>query len=521
MTASTLCFPLGVLAIAGLTFALAFEPFCYPWLLQTWPDLTMVYPPWQMPPVFVAWAIACGACSAVLLAASLAGFLFRRPWALSMLRKAYVVVYLLCAVYFCMAIGVIGRVAEAIHAAHDSPPPGFALDRFYWSCQWLAPAVPVLLLAALLHVCSWRRDAVTLYHRTDDPESAAGDRIIENVRTHGSDPRFRKSVYGSALAHLLVIIIIPYLLTFRGGCIRPYRVPKGSGNPTVAMMKIVQKKKEKKRKKYILSIDSSIVFTRPELDESEVTKKIDEETQLTYVADTSAAHGAMGTGGGNKPGWADGLEGGQIRFIRLEYDGPDWDDGMDPSQGSDANFLAEFRKLSGGLDCARDGESHPISHLRKYPEGEAPPFVYMTGSNDIRVSKSDIETLREYIRGGGMLIADAGSKHWDRNFRAFVRTLFPGNPLLKISDDDPIFQIPFTFPNGPPALWFHGGEDTMGVKYRDRWGVFYFPGDMNDAWKTGHSGLEPNLVEGAFHLGTNIVYYSITHYLQETRKHRK
>ena len=121
--------------------------------------------------------------------------------------------------------------------------------------------------------------------------------------------------------------------------------PKGSGNPAVAMVRIVKPKKKKKRKKYILSTDSAILFDVPELDDSELVEEIDEDTQLTYVADTSAAHGALGTGGGDKPGWADGLEGGQIRFIRLEYNGPDWDDGMDPSEGADVNFLAEFRNV--------------------------------------------------------------------------------------------------------------------------------------------------------------------------------
>ena len=85
--------------------------------------------------------------------------------------------------------------------------------------------------------------------------------------------------------------------------------------------------------------------------------------------------------------------------------------------------------------------------------------------------------------------------------------------MRPISDDDPIFQIPFTFPNGPPPLWFHGGKQTMGVKYKGRWAVFYFPGDLNDAWKTGHSGIDPTLAEAAVHLGVNIVYYATTRYL--------
>jgi len=522
MVPTVLCLPLGALAAGGAYFALSFDVLCYPWLLQTWPELREVYPNWPTPQVFVAWAVACGLCSIGFLVASLVGLLFRRGFALWAVRKAYLLAYVLFVAYFCITMNVTGRVAETLNAGPEPPADAFVLDLFTWRCQWLAPAAGLVLVIAALHVFSWRRSAVNLYRRQHVAEPAAGDQIVENVRTHGADPRFRKSVYGSVLVHLLVIIIIPFLLTLRGGCIRSYRVPKGSGNPAVAMMKVIQpKKKKQKRKKYILSTDSPIIFDVPDLDDSNLVKDVDEATQLTYVADTNAAHGAMGTGGGSQPGWADGMEGGEIRFIRLEYDGPEWDDGMDVSEGADANFLTEFKRLAGGIKCARNGESHPISHLRKYPKGEAPPFVYMTGSGAINVAKSDIETLREYIRGGGMLFADAGSRRWDGSFRALARAVFPGNPLIEIAEDDPIFQIPFTFPNGPPPLWFHGGSKTMGVKYRGRWGIFYFPGDLNDAWKTGHSGLDPVLAEAAFHLGTNVLYYSITHYLQATRKDRK
>jgi len=516
MTASVLCFPPAVLAAVGLWFALSFEVVCYPRVLKMWPELRAVFSPYSVPPLLVALAAFCGLCSALTLAASLVGLLFRRGWAIWTLRKGYVLLYVLFAFYAYVAWTVIGRAAGA------ADPPLGELELFAWRWQSLWPAGCLALLTALLHVLSWRRGALILYTRCDDETPAAGDQIIENIRTGGRDPDFRRSVLGSSLAHLLVIVIIPFILS-RWGCIRPYRVPLGSGRPAVAMMKVVQpKKKKKKRKKYILSVNSPIIFELPDLDkDSDLVKDVEEATSLTYQADTNAAHGAMGTGGGNTPGWADGFADGQVRFIRLEYNGPDWDDGMDPATRADTNFLEKFRDLAGGINVARQGESHPISHLRKYPKGQAPPFVYMTGSNNISVPKGDVKALREYLCGGGMLLADCGSPNWDRNFRGFISSVFPGNPLREISDDDPIFQIPFTFPNGPPPLWHHGGNKAMGVKYKGRWAVFYFPGDLNDAWKSGHSGLAPDLAEGAFHLGTNVVYYSFTQYLRATRKYRK
>jgi hypothetical protein len=90
-----------------------------------------------------------------------------------------------------------------------------------------------------------------------------------------------------------------------------------------------------------------------------------------------------------------------------------------------------------------------------------------------------------------------------------------------IADDDPIFQIPFPFVNGAPPIWHHGGTRALGVKSRDRWIVFYHPGDINDAWKTGHSGLSPDMWKGSMEMGINIVYYAFTHYLEATQKYRK
>ena len=52
-------------------------------------------------------------------------------------------------------------------------------------------------------------------------------------------------------------------------------------------------------------------------------------------------------------------------------------------------------------------------------------------------------------------------------------------------------------------------------------GRVYHPGDMNDAWKIGHSGVSPTLAKAPMNLGINIIYHAFTHYLELTRKYRK
>mgnify|MGYP001589076371 CR=1 FL=1 len=218
-------------------------------------------------------------------------------------------------------------------------------------------------------------------------------------------------------------------------------------------------------------------------------------------------------------GWPDGSENVKFRFVRLEYDGSGWNDGMDPVSRADINFLAEFRKQT-GFKTTEASESHSIALLSKYPRGRAPPFVYMTGDGEIRVPPADISVLRDYLASGGMLLADCGSERWDRSFREFMRQLLPEKRLLVIAEDDPIFQLPYVFPNGAPPLWHFGGMRAMGVKDQGRWVVFYHPGGLKSAWKTDHSGIAEDLVKGSYEVGINVVYYSFTHYLGITRPDR-
>lgn len=459
--------------------------------------------------------IGAGVGAAVLLAGAGLSWL-RRPWALPLLRKSFLLVYLLTLAYAYL----IFRGTEAVLAPPTNPNDSGAdvVDVFCWRWSFLWPGCMFFLAAAFVHILSLRRKAMNYATRGDDRTAATGDRILENLRTHGRDPRYRKSMAASIGAHVLVIIIIPWLLDMYG-CVENYRVPFGSGTPTVMQMQIVRKK-PKEKKKYILRPNSVISFHVPDLDESEISKEVNEATQLTYTADTNAMAGRMGAGGGKTGGWPAGMKDGKVRFIRLQYDGSGWDDGMDGVSRADINFLEEFRRLT-GFAIARQGESHPIRYLEKYDKGFAPPFIYMTGDKSINVSARDREVLRRYLQEGGLLFADCGGRAWDASFRTFIQQVLPDQRLLVISDDDPIFQIPYRFSNGAPPLWHHGGMRALGMKIKDRWVVFYHPGDVNDAWKTGSSGMEPELAKGAFQMGVNIVYYAFTHYLEVTRKYRK
>lgn len=382
------------------------------------------------------------------------------------------------------------------------------------------PALAVALYTAWLHAMMRSRAVYAAFTREAGPPMD-GDSILQDLRTHGRDPRQRRSIYASAFTHLLVLVIIPMLLQ-SGGCVEAYRVPKGpGGSPVVAIVAKIKPKKPKK-KKLTLRTDSAIILDIPDLDDTEVDRQLEEETQDRYVA--QAESGAIGKDTGKKGGgWPEGSDDYKFRFIRLNHGGAGWDDGMNDS-GADINFMRFFARATGFRKIARKGESHRIALLDKYPDDGFPPFVYLTGNNNMgRVSARDAKILRDYCLKGGMLIADAGSANFHRSFHNFItRQVFPDKPLLDIADDDTLYRFPFGFPNGAPAFWHHGGRRALGMKHDGRWIVFYHPGDMNDAWKfPGYTKVSDDMRDAALQLGVNLVFYSFNEWDDAVKKARK
>jgi hypothetical protein len=527
---TVLCVPLAVLAAAAMRFVLLMPPLArelrfhvaQSGLGELARDLLDDGPATAL---LAAGPGATGALSAVLTVCgglwalvSVVGVLFRRPWALAAIRAGWAAVVFAAVLHACVAFLAAGVIDEAYKAAFpDATGTGMLSFGFQWSFfRWDLLAA---LLAAGMLVLSWRGRTFALYSRPVAGGVPVGDGIVESIRTGGRDPSYRGSWLSSVGVHWFVIVALPFLWALRG-CVEPYLVPYGRGRPRVTRVMRVVKRKKKERKKYLLSMNRAIIWDIPDLNQSNIAKEVEEQTQMSHVADRNAVFGQMGAGDGTKGGWPDGVPGGKIRFIRLEYRGRDWDDGMDGRSRADINFLA-FLKKEVPFPVARKSESHAVSRLSRYPKGLAPPFVYMTGSETIYTSRTDRKILREYLLDGGMLFADCGSRRWDHSFRGFIKSVFPDKRLIDIADDDEIFQMPYSFANGAPPLWHHGGFRALGVKHRGRWVVFYHPGDINDAWKVGHSGMDAELADKAYQMGINILYYSITKYLQMTRKYRK
>lgn len=414
-------------------------------------------------------------------------------------------------------IGIPRELMNLDSVAFKAPDRTDFLVYYFWI--FLAVFAVQIIWALILGL----RETTNIYWGTVSQEPEIGDVVLENVRSHGQQPVMRKSVYLSLMTHVLVIVILPWLMTLRG-CMKPYNLPQGTGENSIEgakAVKVVKKKKEKK-KRMVLNVNSAIIFTQPEIDDS-LAEELNEATMDQYQADTDGKKGdgkggPLGKGGKGKGGWPQGVKDAEIRFIRLSYGGGlDWN--QDMGEGSDYNFLLKIKQLT-GFNIAKSTESIPVTALGRFPKNHAPPFVYITGgstSGSIALSNEERKALKKYLLvEGGLLFADAGGLNFDRNFRNMLASVIPEFPIVKIAHDDEIFMAPYEFPNGSPPLWHHAGSDAFGVKdSTGRWIVFYHPGDINDAWKNGHSGAKEADAEQAFKMGVNVVAYAFRQYYSQ------
>jgi len=204
----------------------------------------------------------------------------------------------------------------------------------------------------------------------------------------------------------------------------------------------------------------------------------------------------------------------EICFVRLEHGGKAWNDGMTTDTGrADQNFLEYLHDVTGIK--IRGPESISIVSLKLYKKGQAPPFVYLTGQSLADITTSERKALRQYCLGGGLIFADGDGGSFDTDFRRLMREVFPDQPLADIPNDDLIFREPYAFPDGAPTLWGQSRVRASGVRApgTSRLCVFYYPGNLHDAWKSGHSGLSADKTRGAYKFGLNVVSYAYTHHL--------
>ncbi len=194
-----------------------------------------------------------------------------------------------------------------------------------------------------------------------------------------------------------------------------------------------------------------------------------------------------------------------LTVARLAYDPGDWYG----NPTSLPNLLA-FARRELGLPLA---EREAVVRATD-PDLSRYPLLYLTGHGEIRLSEEEIAALRRYLEAGGFLHAD-DNFGIDPSLRRELARLFPGEPLVELPHDHPVYLAPFAFPFGLPKIHEHSGGPPRGygIHHDGRLVVFYsFNTDLGDGWEDAGVHGDPEAVRRrALEMGVNILTYVLTH----------
>ena len=190
---------------------------------------------------------------------------------------------------------------------------------------------------------------------------------------------------------------------------------------------------------------------------------------------------------------------------RLHYDGGgDWY--ANPS--SLPNLLKAIADRT-GLRTAEREETVKLSDDRLW----AIPYLYMTGHGNVHFSDQDLATLRTWLRRGGFLHAD-DNYGMDLSIRRELARLFPGQPLVEVPLDHPIYHIVYDFPRGIPKIHEHDGKPAQGfgIFIDGRLAVYYsYQSDLGDGWEDPEVHHDPAPIrEQAVEMGVNLFTYAVS-----------
>jgi hypothetical protein len=189
---------------------------------------------------------------------------------------------------------------------------------------------------------------------------------------------------------------------------------------------------------------------------------------------------------------------------RLHYDGGgDW-----YANPSSLPNLLEAIRTGTGLRVARQER---VVTLRDDDLWNL-PYLYMTGHGNVRWSEDDLVTLRRYLRQGGFLHAD-DNYGMDVSLRRELARLFPGEKLVEVPLDHPIYRLVYTFPKGIPKIHEHDKKPAQGfgIFLDRRLVVFYsYQTDLGDGWEDPEVHRDPPAKrEAALRMGVNLFAYAV------------
>jgi hypothetical protein len=140
------------------------------------------------------------------------------------------------------------------------------------------------------------------------------------------------------------------------------------------------------------------------------------------------------------------------------------------------------------------------------------PYLYMTGHGNVHWSERDLSTLRRFLQQGGFLHAD-DNYGMDASIRRELARLFPGEPLVQVPLDHPIYHLIYDFPRGLPKIHAHDDKPAQGfgIFLDGRLVVYYsYQTDLGDGWEDPQVHNDPpEKREAALRMGVNLFAYAV------------
>ena len=138
------------------------------------------------------------------------------------------------------------------------------------------------------------------------------------------------------------------------------------------------------------------------------------------------------------------------------------------------------------------------------------PYIHLTGHGNVVFNDTEIINLRNYLIAGGFLHID-DNYGMDQYIKKEIKKIFPNTNLVEIPATHPIFQKPFTFPNGLPKIHEHDGKrpQAFGIFIENKLVLLYtYESDLGDGWEDPEVNNDPKEVrDKALKMGANILNY--------------
>ncbi|MBN2746863.1 MAG: DUF4159 domain-containing protein [Bacteroidales bacterium] len=139
------------------------------------------------------------------------------------------------------------------------------------------------------------------------------------------------------------------------------------------------------------------------------------------------------------------------------------------------------------------------------------PFVHITGHGNIVFSNQEVQNLRNYLMSGGFLhISD--NYGMDEFIRREMKRIFPENEFVELPASHPIYQKPYSFPQGLPKIHEHDAKRAQGfgIIFEGRLVCFYdYECDLGDGWEDPEVHNDPQRKRTeALRMGANLISYA-------------